>query len=85
MRLRVESARNAAGDAIPSFELKAAPASGYPVPKGPKYLTIGSLGVSILGIVRMVLGRYLMVGHLNPWGVSSLSPSCCLCFGLTGL
>ena len=39
----------------------------HPFPKGPKYLTIGYLGVFILGIVIMLLGRYLLiVGYLDP-------------------
>ena len=34
---------------------------------GPKYLTIGYLGI-LLGIVILVLGRYLIVGYLDPSG-----------------
>ena len=38
----------------------------YCFPKGPKYLIIGYLGFPYLGIVIMILGRYLMVGYLDP-------------------
>ena len=34
----------------------------YQYPKGPKYLTMGYLG---LGVVVMVLGRYLIVGYVD--------------------
>ena len=36
------------------------------IPEGPKYLTLAFFGVSILGIVRTVLGRYLMADYLDP-------------------
>ena len=39
-----------------------------PSPRGPKYLTTGYFSVSILGVVIMVLGRYLIVGYLDPQG-----------------
>ena len=34
--------------------------------KGPKYLTIRHLGSHVFKIVIMVLGSYLIVGHLDP-------------------
>ena len=34
--------------------------------KGPKYPDMGYLGVPILGIVLVALGRYLAVAYLNP-------------------
>ena len=38
------------------------------IPKGSKVANYRVLGVSILGIVIMVLGRYLMVEYLDPSG-----------------
>ena len=40
--------------------------SPSPIPKGPKYQAIGYFRVSTSGIVIMVLGRYLVVGYLDP-------------------
>ena len=37
-----------------------------PIPKGPKYQAIGYFRFYIFGIVIMVWGRYLIVGHLDP-------------------
>ena len=37
-------------------------------PKGPKYSTIGCGGLLILGIIILVFGRYLLFGHLDPYG-----------------
>ena len=37
-------------------------------PKGPTSLTVGCLGFQVLGTVILVLGRYLVVGYLGPWG-----------------
>ena len=41
-----------------------------PIPEGPKYPHIGVLRVSALGIVSMVLGRYLLFGYLDPQGMA---------------
>ena len=47
-------------------EKKACNIAPEPSPRGPKYLTIGYIGFSILGIAIQVLGRYLIVGYLDP-------------------
>ena len=43
-----------------------------PPPKGPKYPKYEVFRVSILGIVTMVLARYLVLGYLDPWGPPEL-------------
>ena len=41
---------------------------GFGDPEGPKYLTYRAFKASILGIVVLVMGRYLIVWYLDPWG-----------------
>ena len=50
-------------------DLPGPPKVGKTIPKRRMHLTI-SVRVPILGIVVLVLGRYLVVGYLDPEGIA---------------
>ena len=41
------------------------------IPRGSKYPIIGYLGFWVIGITVQVLGKYMIIRYLDPWGLSS--------------